>query len=283
VEVRGREERRTAGAKDGWNYKTNRSTPCFAHRSARFLEVVEVSELRRTEAAAKAARLGVWRGYVKPVIDGVSEANGTVVEVVTGDTVTILMGGETYTGDDKLLKVSLASVRSPRVGGRGGDKADEPYAWECKDRLRQLLVGKQVKVKVDYAREIPMGETTMKRKFATISVGKRVDVGETLILEGLASLQFHRDGEVRSSRYDELSAAEAEARKAKKNMHSRKDAGVRKVNDCTDPKKAKNYVGFLQRSGLLKATVEYVFSGSRYKLWIPKENCSIMMALSEVR
>ena len=55
------------------------------------------------------------------------------------------------------------------------------------------------------------------------------------------------------------------------------------MNDCTDPKKAKGYVGFLERSGTLKATVEYVFSGSRYKLWIPKENCSIMMALSEVR
>lgn len=251
--------------------------------SARFLEVVEVAELRKTETAAKNAKLGVWRGYVKPVIEGVSEAHGTVVEVVTGDTCTILMGGEVYTGDDKLLKVSLASVRSPRMGGRGNDRVDEDYAYECKDRLRQLLVGKQVKVKVDYVRDIPAGETTMKRKYATISVGKRPDVGEVLISEGLASLQFHRDGEVRSSRYDELSAAEAEARKAKKNLHSGKDAGVRKVNDCTDPKKAKGYVGFLQRSGFLKATVEYVFSGSRYKLWIPKENCSIMMALSEVR
>jgi staphylococcal nuclease domain-containing protein 1 len=115
------------------------------------------------------------------------------------------------------------------MGGRGPDRVDEPYAFECKDRLRQLLVGKQVKVKVDYVRDIPAGENTIKRKYATISVGKRADVGEVLITEGLASLQFHRDGEVRSSRYDELSAAEAEARKAKKNLHSGKDAGVRKV------------------------------------------------------
>ena len=70
--------------------------------SARFLEVVEVAELRRTETAAKAARVGIWRGYVKPVVDGVSEAHGTVVEVVTGDTCTILMGGETYTSDEKV-------------------------------------------------------------------------------------------------------------------------------------------------------------------------------------
>ncbi|GMH46879.1 hypothetical protein TrRE_jg11487 [Triparma retinervis] len=208
--------------------------------SARFLEVVEVAELRRTETAAKAARVGIWRGYVKPVVDGVSEAHGTVVEVVTGDTCTILMGGETYTSDEKLLKVSLASVRSPRMGGRGPDRVDEPYAFECKDRLRQLLVGKQVKVKVDYVRDIPAGENTIKRKYATISVGKRADVGEVLITEGLASLQFHRDGEVRSSRYDELSAAEAEARKAKKNLHSGKDAGVRKrtvevkIMSCTN-------------------------------------------------
>jgi prolyl oligopeptidase len=56
----------------------------------------------RTETAAKAARVGIWRGYVKPVVDGVSEAHGTVVEVVTGDTCTILMGGETYTSDEKV-------------------------------------------------------------------------------------------------------------------------------------------------------------------------------------
>ena len=70
--------------------------------SARFLEVVEVAELRKTETAAKNAKLGVWRGYVKPVIEGIAEAHGTVVEVVTGDTCTILMGGEVYTSDDKV-------------------------------------------------------------------------------------------------------------------------------------------------------------------------------------
>ena len=249
--------------------------------SARFLEPLHLAEYRRAEAKAKDARLGIWKDYQKPKISGIAQASGTVIEVVTGDTFTVLPSGTAYASESSLLKLSLASIRSPRLGNR--QKPDDPYSHECKERLRQLLVGKQVTVVVDYERDIPAGENTIKRKFATVSVGKKADVGEVLLSEGLATLQFHRDGEVRSSRYDELSAAEAAARAAKKNIHSSKDAPLRKVNDCCDPKKAKGYVGFLQRSGALKATVEYVFSGSRYKLWIPKENCSIMFALSEVR
>ena len=49
---------------------------------------------------------------------------------------------------------------------------------------------------------------TEKRQFGTISVGKRADVGETLISEGLATTQRHRDDDEKSARYDELVAAE---------------------------------------------------------------------------
>ncbi len=55
------------------------------------------------------------------------------------------------------------------------------------------------------------------------------------------------------------------------------------VNDLSDPKKAKTYAGALQRAGRTKAIVDYVFSGSRYKLFVPTENCYIMFALSNVR
>ena len=157
-------------------------------------------------------------------------------------------------------------------------------------------------------------------------VGKKGDVGEALLSEGLSNVQRHRDGDERSSNYDKVRACETfifrtsarnvppanfapvsnvmnsprfatrfarrssqlcseenAARAAKKNLHSTGAAPLRKVNDLMDPKKAKAYAGFLQRSGTLKATVEYVFAGSRYKLWVPKENCTIMFALNECR
>jgi len=39
----------------------------------------------------------------------------------------------------------------------------------------------------------------------------------------------------------------------------------------------------LQRAGQTKAIVDYVFNGSRYKLFVPSENCYIMFALGNVR
>lgn len=51
-------------------------------------------------------------------------------------------------------------------------------------------------------------QTTEHRQFGTISVGKREDVAEVLVAEGLAETQRHRDDDEKSPRYDELCVAE---------------------------------------------------------------------------
>jgi hypothetical protein len=48
-------------------------------------------------------------------------------------------------------------------------------------------------------------------------------------------------------------------------------------------KKAKDFLPFLQRSRRLPAIVDYVLSGARFKLMIPKETCAIAFSLSGVR
>lgn len=202
---------------------------------------------------------------------------------MTGDTVSILPAGEIYKNEDNLKKVSLASVRSPRVGNERMNKPDEDYARECKERLRLLCAGKTVKVTINYERDIPLGETTERRQFGTISVGKREDVGEVLVSEGLAVTQHHRDDEEKSPRYDTLVATENNAKAAKKGMHSDKPYKSKSINDLTDPKKAKAYSGSLMRAGTIKAVVEYVFNGSRYKLFVPSENCHIIFALANLK
>lgn len=155
------------------------------------------------------ANLGVFENYTAPTLTGASEFMGTVIEVFSGDTLMILPSGETYDDESKLKKVSLASIRGPRAGNERTGKPDEAYATECKERLRGLTVGKQVKVNIHYEKEIPMGpNNTEKRQFGTVSVGKRADVGEVLIAEGLATTQRHRDDDEKSIRYDDLVAAE---------------------------------------------------------------------------
>ncbi|KAG7367213.1 staphylococcal nuclease-like protein [Nitzschia inconspicua] len=251
--------------------------------SVRMMDPADVPALRIAENTAKKANLGVWHSYVKPSLSGAAEITGTVVEVLSGDTISILPDGQTYDSDDKLMKISLASIRAPRVGNERAGRADEPYSHECKDRLRLLTVGKQCKVQVHYERDIPLGDNSEKRKFGTVSTKSKGDVGEVLITEGLATTQFHKDGEETSPRYDELRAAEAIAKASKKGMHSEKQYKSPSINDLSDPKKIKTFSESLIRAGKLKAVVEYCFNGSRFKLLIPSENCYIMFAPDAIR
>lgn len=66
-------------------------------------------------------------------------------------------------------------------------------------------------------------------------------------------------------------------------MHSGNEYGKRTANDLTDPRKAKSYSGALMRAGQIKANVEFVFNGSRFKLYVPSENCHIVFALEDLR
>lgn len=124
---------------------------------------------------------------------------------------------------------------------------------------------------------------TEKRQFGTISTKQKTDIGEILIAEGLATTQRHRDDDEKSARYDELVAAESVAIATKKGIHSGSEYKPKTINDLTDPKKGKASAATLQRAGVTKAIVDYVFNGSRFKLFVPSENCYIAFALSNVR
>ncbi|XP_023774685.1 staphylococcal nuclease domain-containing protein 1-like [Cyanistes caeruleus] len=83
--------------------------------------------------------------------------------------------------------------------------------------------------------------------------------------------------------YDELLAAEARAIKNGKGLHSKKEVPIHRVADISgDTQKAKQFLPFLQRAGRSEAVVEYVFSGSRLKLFLPKETCLITFLLAGI-
>lgn len=256
----------------------------MAEWSVRLMSAAEVPPLRVAENTAKRTSVGLWHSYAPPVLSTSSQIRGTVIEVLSGDTLLILPDGKAYDSEDKLIKISLASVRAPRVGSSMAGRADEPYSIECRDKLRVTTVGKAVEVEIHYERGIPIrpGENET-RAFGTLSCGKCTDVAEVLIGEGLAVTQQHRDDDEKSPRYDELRAAEALAKAAKKGVH--KDGEYKKgaVNDLTDPRKAKAYSGSLMRSGTLKAVVDYVFNGALFKLFVPAENCYIRFSPNYIR
>ncbi|KAK3097810.1 hypothetical protein FSP39_013410 [Pinctada imbricata] len=251
-------------------------------------------KLRAAEKVAKEKKLRLWKDY-KPsesTID-VKDKNfsGKVVEVINGDALTI------KTSDGKSRKVFLASVRPPRAQGveaatEGGQPTREaarrtrplydiPYMFEAREFLRKKLIGKKVNVQVDYIQ--PANNSFPEKTCCTVTISG-INVAEALVGKGLATvIRYRPEDDQRSSHYDELLAAEARAQKKAMGMHAKKEAPIHRVADVSgDIAKSKQFLPFLQRAGRLEAVVEFIASGSRLRLYIPKETCLITFLVSGI-
>ncbi|KAK9669787.1 hypothetical protein RND81_13G154500 [Saponaria officinalis] len=287
--------------------------------SGKLLEDKEKKELKSAELEAKKNRVRMWTNYVPPATNSkpIHDQNftGKVVEVVSGDCIIVADDAVPFGSPLAERRVNLSSIRCPKMGNPRTGDGRENYAREAKEFLRQKLIGRQVNVCMEYSRKVPVGDGTNP---AAVSADSRVidfgsvflapqsksegvvpssasstasgqpagtNVAEMLVVRGLAEAVKHRDFEERSSYYDALLAAESKAIANRKGKHSSSDPPAHHIQDLTtaSAKKAKDFLPFLQRSRRLSAIVEYVLSGHRFKLIIPKETCSIAFSLSGVR
>lgn len=101
-------------------------------------------------------------------------------------------------------------------------------------------------------------------------------MAEALIGAGLARAARHRgDDENRSPFLDALIAAESEAEKNKRGLWgaNKENTGIVRVQEIqNDPQRSKQFITFLQRGPHPEGIVEFVTSGSRMKIFIPKES-----------
>lgn len=63
--------------------------------------------------------------------------------------------------DQKTVRVFLSSVKAPTLNNRPREESkgaqqneSDPYAWESKESLRKLAVGKKVRVEMEYDRVV---------------------------------------------------------------------------------------------------------------------------------
>uniref|UniRef100_A0A7N8WKR6 Staphylococcal nuclease domain-containing protein 1 n=1 Tax=Mastacembelus armatus TaxID=205130 RepID=A0A7N8WKR6_9TELE len=248
-------------------------------------------KLRAAERSAKERKVRIWRDYVAPTANLDQKDRqfvAKVMQVVNADAMVVkLNSGECKT-------IHLSSIRPPRIEGENKDKDkrfrplyDIPYMFEAREFLRKKLIGKKVNVTVDYIRAATgPGEGTPafpERTCATVTIGG-INIAEALVSKGLATvIRYRQDDDQRSSHYDELLAAEARAIKNGKGLHSKKEVPIHRVADISgETQKAKQFLPFLQRAGRSEAVVEYVFSGSRLKLYMPKETCLITFLLAGI-
>lgn len=232
----------------------------------------DMALLRQAERTAKDARKGVFTGHAGPKSTGAPALDYIVSRVLNADTIFI----RTKTGQEK--KISLTSIRQPKPS----DPKQAPFAAEAKEFLRKRAIAKQVKVTVNGKK--PANEGYEEREVATVVQGN-VDLGLSLVQAGFASVIRHRmDDDDRSPDYDALLAAEADAQKEGRGMWSPKPPkGKQYVDYSESVQKAKLEVGVLQRQKRIPAVVDYVKSGSRFTVLVPRENAKLTLVLSGIR
>ncbi|XP_056603535.1 staphylococcal nuclease domain-containing protein 1 [Triplophysa dalaica] len=252
-------------------------------------------KLRAAERSAKERKVRIWKNYVAPTANLDQKERqfvAKVMQVVNADAIVVKLNSGEY------KTIHLSSIRPPRLEAEEKNKDkdkrfrplyDIPYMFEAREFMRKKLIGKKVNVTVDYIRAATTALETSgvpafpERTCATVSIGG-INIAEALISKGLATvIRYRQDDDQRSSHYDELLAAEARAIKNGKGLHSKKEVPIHRVADISgETQKAKQFLPFLQRAGRSEAVVEYVFSGSRLKLYMPKETCLITFLLAGI-
>jgi len=291
----------------------------YVEWSANMMEEDAKRKLKAAELQAKKDRLRIWTNYIPPATNSkaIHDQNftGKVVEVVSGDCIVVADDSIPYGSPLAERRVNLSSIRSPKIGNPRRDEKPAPYAREAKEFLRTRLIGCQVNVSMEYSRKVSIADgsslvsgssDSRVMDFGSIflvspskvesddaspsptSAGSQpagINVAELVVARGFGTVIRHRDFEERSNYYDALLAAEARAISGKKGIHSAKDSPVMHITDLltASAKKAKDFLPFLQRSRRLPAVVDYVLSGHRFKLLIPKETCCIAFSFSGVR
>jgi len=243
---------------------------------------------RLAQAAAKEKRLRIWQDWVPtgPVISAKDkEFTGKVVEIVNGDAI-MVKKNKTET-----KKVHLASIRPPKLEGERPQGQfrplyDVPFMFEAREFMRKKLIGQNVHVVVDYIQppsEDNNGYSYPEKICGSVTIGG-VNVAEALVSKGLATVVKYKAGDdQRSSHFDDLLSAEDKAKKSAKGMHSTKGNTGRRIADLAgDVNKSKQFLPFLQRAGRMQAVVEFVASGSRFRVYIPRETCVITLLLAGI-
>ncbi|KAJ3110785.1 hypothetical protein HDU96_006267 [Phlyctochytrium bullatum] len=233
------------------------------------------AKLKAAELRAKDKKLRVWKNFVAKSKGPATDFDAVVIKINAADSISVVPASNP---DAPERKITLASLRSPKPK----DEKEAFYNHEAKELLRQRLIGKTVHVSIDYVK--PAEGAFEEKECATVLLSGN-NIAELLISRGLGwAIRHRKDDDNRASNYDALLLAEDKAQKATKGVHSTKEAPPLRIADASEnAAKAKQFLPFLMRSSYLAGVVDFVASGSRFKIWIPSQNTKITLVLAGIR
>ncbi|KAI6196869.1 Nuclease domain-containing protein [Aphelenchoides besseyi] len=241
--------------------------------------------LREAERYAKQTKLRLWKTFA-------GNSMATADKKTFGARVieAIRLSSKKDNGEE--LKIFLSSIRPPRREGAGESGAgarqfrplyDVPHMFAAREFIRKRVIGKRVEVSIDYLQ--PKSDQFPEKLCCSVSFNGQ-NLAEQLVSNGLATVVRHRqDDEQRSSHYDDLVAAQSAAEQSKKGLHGdadTKSSTVRVQELQNDLARSKQFLPYLQRSNRPEGIVEFVGSGSRMRIYVPKETCVITFLLGSI-
>ncbi|WYZ39440.1 hypothetical protein EsH8_III_001354 [Colletotrichum jinshuiense] len=231
----------------------------------------KMATLRAAEKTAQSKKVRLHQHHVAKA--DASASDMVVAKIIGADT--IIVRNKAGTTEKR---VNLSSVRGPRTN----EPSEAPYRDEAKEFLRKKVIGKQVRISIDGSK--PASEGFEAREVATVTE-KGKNIGLLLVEEGYASVIRHRkDDTDRSPNYDELLAAQEKAKDDKKGIWSGKAPKIKQFVDVSESQqKAKIQLGTLSRQKKVPAVVDFVKSGSRFTVLIPREGVKLTLVLGGIR
>jgi staphylococcal nuclease domain-containing protein 1 len=232
----------------------------------------EMGTLRQAEKAAKDSKQGVFQGHVSQKASAGGESEAVVSRIQSADTLFL----RSKAGQER--RINLSSVRQPKPS----DPKQSPWGPEAKEFLRKKLIGKHVKFNIDGKRAATEGYD--EREMATVTFQGK-NVGLLLVENGMASVIRHRQEDTdRSPIYDDLLLAEQAAQEAQKGLWSPKAPSAKQYVDYSESlEKAKRQLTLLSRQRKVPGIVDFVKSGSRFTVLVPRENAKLTFVLSGIR
>lgn len=156
-----------------------------------------------------------------------STLEAKVKSVLSGDTVVL----HNVNNPKQERTLSLAFVTAPRLKREG----DEQFAFESRDFLRRLLVGKVVHFRVLY--KIPTGAN---REYGIISLPNKTQLPELAVAEGWLKIRDDAgrkdDSEEAQAILEKLQVVEARARADSKGLWQESGGRIQSSYELSDPK-----------------------------------------------
>lgn len=129
--------------------------------------------------------------------------------VTSGDTLVLLVPNKLPPVEKT---VTLSGIDTPKLARKSGSPlTDEPYAWEAREFVRKLVIGKMLKFQHEYSVD------RMEREFGKITTQSGANLAELLVSEGLAEVRNSKD---KGEGVEALEAAQEQAKAAKKGKWS---------------------------------------------------------------